>query len=62
MENTQLYNYGLSNVPNLFVFMDFVEIFLLFPKLRSLLLEGKQGMIKHVAAVENLLFLRDFVI
>lgn len=66
MEKNELYNYGLSDVQNLSVFrieeLDLTEIPRLFPKLRSLMVEGKPGIIKNLENLGKLPFLRNLTI
>ena len=66
MEDADLCNYELSDVRNLLVFkikeLDLGEIPLLFPKLRSLSLWGKPGIINNLEALEKLSFLKELTI
>ena len=66
MENADLCNYGLSDLHNLNVFtireLDLGEISRLFPKLRSLALWGKPGIINNLGALGKLSFLRELLI
>ncbi len=66
MEDANLCNYGLSDVHNLSVFkikeLDLGEIPLLFPKLRSLGLWGKPGILNNLETLGKLPFLKDLAL